>query len=282
MSDACRVALLGFSDFERSALGSYFRLASQRQPRYMQVARMDEAQFVVADADQPGVLEQLRQAGRLADALFVGAQSPMGAALWMMRPIDPLNVMRELDAMLAARGGAGVTISLPLAAPAAPREGVQPARRSDDVKPLAPALQPRPAQPAALLVDDSDIALRFLERQLQAYHLPTQRASSSAQALEWLQRAPFGFVFLDVELGEQSDMDGLSLCQQIKRQPMYPGGRTPVVVMLSAHQGPVDQVRGTLAGCDAYLGKPLDRAALAAVLAEHGVPAAGPQPPRRV
>ena len=36
MPDRYRVALQGFSDFERSALASFFRLAGQRAPAYVQ------------------------------------------------------------------------------------------------------------------------------------------------------------------------------------------------------------------------------------------------------
>ena len=46
-----RVALRGFSGFERSALGSYFRLSAERRPVYEQVPTLEMADFVVADAN---------------------------------------------------------------------------------------------------------------------------------------------------------------------------------------------------------------------------------------
>ena len=70
------VALLGFSAFERSALASYFRIAEQRQPRYQHVLDIDEARFIVADADQSGVPDLLQALGRVGDAVFIGAHSP--------------------------------------------------------------------------------------------------------------------------------------------------------------------------------------------------------------
>src|SRR4249920_1151799 len=117
MSVSIPVALLGFSAFERNALASYFRLAARRSPAYVHVLDVDEARFVVADADQSGVPELLQALGRITDAVFVGAQGPEGAASWMMRPIDPVHVLRELDALVAMRDNPG-TGPLPLLAPA--------------------------------------------------------------------------------------------------------------------------------------------------------------------
>ena len=51
MTTHYRIALLGFSPFERNTLGSCLRLASTREPRYDQVQMLTEADFVVADAD---------------------------------------------------------------------------------------------------------------------------------------------------------------------------------------------------------------------------------------
>ena len=62
MSVSIPVALLGFSAFERNALASYFRLAARRNPTYVHVLDVDEARFVVADADQSGVPELLQAA----------------------------------------------------------------------------------------------------------------------------------------------------------------------------------------------------------------------------
>jgi CheY-like chemotaxis protein len=280
--------LQGFSAFERSALASYFRLASNRSPSYEQVDSLADSQFVIADADHAGVVQSIVRAGRVGETVFIGARAPDNATAWMMRPIDPLHVMRELDAMVAVktveRAPATVASRAPLRAPPA---GPRPTRRASDSGDPAPrgaagllrlAEHTAPAGrdgrgAEALLVDDSEIALRFLETRLQRHGLHTQRATSSGRALEVLAQRNFDFVFLDVELGSASELDGLALCQHIKRQH-HPigGGPLPVVVMVSAHHAELDRVRGMLAGCDAYLAKPLDATALTQVLVHHGVP----------
>jgi len=287
MSLPYRVALQGFSAFERSALGSYFRLAANRSPAYEQVESAADAHFLIVDADHAEAVRTVVADGRVDAAVFIGAQAPEGASAWMMRPIDPLHVLRELDAMVgnqaaarsplgASAGGSGTVRTVIRQ----PKPGPIPARRAGDgdssgfvAVPEMP-VPPKPAQRSnqALLVDDSEIALRFLESRLQRFGLQTECATTSGKAIELLSQQAYDFVFLDVELGVGSDLDGLALCQHIKRSHHHVGGhREPVVAMVSAHHSELDRVRGTLAGADAYLGKPLDEAVLARWLQQHGL-----------
>jgi CheY-like chemotaxis protein len=291
-----RVALLGFGDFERSALMSYLRLSGSRVPAYQEAASMAGADYVIADADHSGTLDAVLGADRVADTVFIGSLAPDGALAWMMRPIDPLQVFREIDATVAlrwsqAQAAPAVAGSRPSSeAAAAALTAAAPLPELPDLPtplppvpaalaPAEPAKRPRRPTPseritarragdvsaptAALLVDDSDIALRFLERQLQSLGLRTETAVNSQVALELLAQRHFDVVFLDVDLGAHSDLDGLALCQHIKRQPRLPSaGDAPLVVMVSGHAATTDRVRGSFAGCDAYLGKPLDDDAL--------------------
>jgi two-component system, cell cycle response regulator len=48
--------------------------------------------------------------------------------------------------------------------------------------------------------------------------------------------------------------DGYSVCRTIKRDPKT---RLTPVVMLTSKSSPFDKIRGTLAGCDNYLTKPV-------------------------
>lgn len=268
------VALLGFGDFERSALASYLRLSGTRVPAYQRADVLEDAQFVIADADQAGVLDAVLAADRVADTVFIGSLAPDGALAWMMRPIDALQVFRELDATVALRhsqaqaaappapraaAADAALAAAPLAAPEAAAPEAAPAikrsttRRSDDVS----------APTTALLVDNSELTLRLLERQLQALGLRTETAPHSQRALELMASNRYDLVFLEVDLGPHSELDGLALCQQIKQQ-LRPSGPAaiPMVVMVSAHASATDRVRGSFAGCNAYLARPLDDEAL--------------------
>jgi DNA-binding response OmpR family regulator len=81
-------------------------------------------------------------------------------------------------------------------------------------------------------------------------------------------RHSYDLVFLDIELGPASELDGLALCRQIKQSV---AAVNVTVVMVSAHHSELDRVRGALAGCDAYLGKPLDQAELDELLLRQGL-----------
>jgi len=245
MTPPLTVVLLGFSDFERRALGSFFRLAAPPSLGLEQVRDVAGAQVIVADADHAAGVARLQALGRLADTVFIGAQAPEGAAARLPRPIDALHVLREVQAVAARQRAAAAP---PAAAATTPPQARGAARRS------------------ALLVDDSAIALRYLQQRLQHLGVDSDLAHGSARALELLSQRAYGFVFIDVELGEGSALDGLALCQHIKRQHRHVDGQSPVLVMVSAHHGQVDRARGAFAGCDHYLAKPADDAALRQVL----------------
>lgn len=411
MTPAFRIVLLGFSEFERRTLASCFRLASSRTPSYRHVQQLADADFVVADADHGPSVQLVAATERMTQTVFIGWRAPPGSTAWMNRPIDPLHVMRELDAMVeaglretAAAVAAQVQpqehamgpvhvvqalgvaptpsaeppaeaapvasavheapvapaaptapaqaeplalqaafqvpvpaplplpLPLPLPAPSGPAAAAgppvpaaetpaaeapvgltphplpqaptaaQPVARAAVAPAASPAGQAWPVhipggtaaappaaaappvspwcgvKPRALLVDDSEIALRFLEAKLQPWGFQIDRAGSSERALELLAAHDYDFVFLDVELGESSAMDGLALCQYIKRHQGTQSALSSAIFMVSAHHSQLDRARGTLAGCDAYLGKPLQDAELTRLLKRHGLVPPAPEP----
>lgn len=151
MTTLYRIALLGFSAFECQALASYFRLASTREPRYELVQLMRGADFVVADTDHAPSVELVLAVERLPETVFVGAEPPEGAVAWLPRPIDPLRVLRELDALAGRR----MQSTLPARAAAlARRRGAEAeARRRTVIQPVRPE---RPAPPEHLLLQPRD------------------------------------------------------------------------------------------------------------------------------
>ncbi len=288
MSTAYRVAFLGLRALERETLDACLRLTQQRTPRFERVAMLDDAELLVADADDPPAVQLVLASERLASTVFVGSAAPLGAAAWVPRPIDAQHLLRELDGLVVRPGGVSVDLPLdiqasapaasspPLAAPSAAansvRLGTGDRRRRPPPVPPAPPPPPTPPAPTALLVDDSEIALRFLETRLQRWGLVMDRALSSGRAIELMAQRHYDFVFLDVELGTSSDLDGLALCQHIKRTQERQTSAS-AVVMVSAKSQEMDRVRGSLAGCDAYLSKPLNDVDLQRLMLRHGLKA---------
>jgi len=206
------VALQGFSEFERTALASFFRLAAQRTPSYVQVDRIDRSDFVIADADHKTSLQAVMTAGRSPDTVFVGASAPQGAMAWLPRPIDPMHIVRELDSLVELRhsspGGlaadatdSGVDVLLGDTGPSS-------LWSSSDFGGLE-AHHGAPG-PDVLVVEDSSIARRFLQVRLQRLGYRVHLAVSGEGALEAIERQRFALVFLDVMLGAPGRLDGLT------------------------------------------------------------------------
>lgn len=261
---AIHIALLGFSDFERDTLGACFRLATGRSPHYELVLRLADSDFVVADADHSASLQLVVATECQAQTLFIGTRAPAGAGAWMRRPIEPTQVMRGLDALVGrAQALLQAPVQTSLQAPSAPAAPALPAH-------AVPAAQP---SPSALLVDDSEVALRHLQTRLQPWGLVSDCAHSSGEAMQKLTQRDYEFVFLDVDLGPDSEMSGLTLCQHIKRHHSEVSALGSTVFMVSAHRTDSDRVRGALAGCDGYLGKPLQDQDLRRLLLRHGLQA---------
>lgn len=269
------VALQGFSSFERGALASFFRLAAQRTPSYVQVDRLDRCDFIVADADHDASLRSVVAAGRSNDTVFVGTRAPQGAMAWLPRPIDPMHIVRELDSLVEQRnsspGELRAALALPQDVPAEQQAEPEPAFGGIDAG-------EKRSGPAALVVEDSSIARRFLQVRLHGLGYRVRVAHNADEALEALAAERFALVFLDVVLGPPGSLDGLKLCQQLKQRPDFAGPRAPKIVMVTGLSGAMDRVRGSLAGCDAYLTKPLSEDDLRRTLQSLGWPLSGGAP----
>ena len=281
--DTFTVAIEGFSAFERQALASFFRLAARRSPAFRQVDEPGMADFLIADADHAASVAAVRRGQRVEDTVFIGAAAPEGAAAWLPRPIDPVHVMRALDELVELRLSApdphsGMMDLDPMEVDTL-RGGLDdlPQRRAEPPAPAAEAApEPAPAPAASrprggggrevLLVEDSPIARQFLKQRLQHLGYRVIECASGEAALDLLSRRTFEMVFLDVVLGPPGSIDGLQLCQRLKQRGAQRAGLRTVVVMVTGLDGATDRVRGSLAGCDAYLTKPLHESEFIATL----------------
>jgi two-component system, cell cycle response regulator len=134
-----------------------------------------------------------------------------------------------------------------------------------DTRPRAAPTLASPARPnerpRVLVVDDSSVARTQLRGMLAMRDCEALEAADVAEALVQLEAARFDCVFMDVLM---PGVDGYEGCRQIRARGR--GDRATPVVMLTSKASPFDRIRGKMAGCDAYLAKPVDARQLDEVL----------------
>jgi len=104
-----------------------------------------------------------------------------------------------------------------------------------------------------LVVDDSPSMQKVLELEFAQTSMETRvsTAETGEQALECVAERNYDFIFLDVMM---PGIDGYETCSRIRKYPQMK--KTPII-MLSAKNSPLDEVRGIMAGCTTYLTKPI-------------------------
>ncbi len=292
MSRSVRVALMGFTAFERAMFETFFRLDTQRHITYTPSADIAGCDAAVANADDGEAVAALTRHGKLASTVMVGAHQALP------RPINLMAVMRTLDGLVqnAPADEADAAVAAAAAEVAAPAVSASIQRVLDDLvmvtAAIAPGVDPRalaraaaaatsanpapvpgPAMPPppqaamehVLLVADNDAALRQMAATVERLGFGAHLARSGAQAIQRVARRQFHLVLMDVTM---EGLDGFHTCKTIKRQPYAHGRQPPAVVLLVRGRAAVDQMRSTLAGADACLSKPLQMDDLRKLLGE--------------
>jgi CheY-like chemotaxis protein len=261
------VLLLGFGPFEQQSLEAYFRMLVHDDPAFELLScPLTQVRWIVANADDPRAVLQVRAAARMASTVFVGARTPDGAGMLLPRPIDPLAVQRALIALHRA------TPSPAAPAPAAPRSAVVETRTT------APEVDVLLHAHEVLVVDDSEIARQYLRVQFERLGCRVEVAASLHEARARLAARTYAAVFIDLSLdaGDASELGGLVLCHELNHRV----GPRPRIVVVTGRSSGTDRVRASLAGCDSYRVKPVTAASLAEELARIGASAVSRPGPR--
>jgi two-component system cell cycle response regulator len=111
-----------------------------------------------------------------------------------------------------------------------------------------------------LIAEDSVVARKLLERNLQQLGYEVVATEDGAQAWAAYQQAPTPIVITDWEMPQ---MNGVELCRAIRQHPTE---QYTYLMMLTARGQKEDKLEALDAGADAFLSKPLDIAELQANL----------------
>ncbi len=201
----------------------------------------------------------------LSPSALSAAVAPAPARANLRVVPNPSPLAASLPAAAAAARIADAPMVPPPSAPVTPVV----AQPLPPPAPVAPAAVPTPRheehQFRVLAVDDSPLMRTFLQNKLQPYGINPEFAASGEEALFKISKQHFDMIFLDVML---PGMDGYDVCKMIKKNK---DNSLMKVVMLTSKDKTFDKIRGTMAGCDGYLTKPVDELKLRAIIERHTV-----------
>ncbi|HEY4541807.1 MAG TPA: response regulator, partial [Noviherbaspirillum sp.] len=210
---------------------------------------VDRPDIYLANIDSPDGLRLLleRKPGAYAPAVLIGKSGTVGDWPLVDRPIHWMRLFDQLDAQMEAA-----------LAERARRETTATAwdgrtfRRALDRKLPVQAvfLDPSPLE-SVLVVDDSATVRAFMRAKLAPFRFDVDYAENGEKAIDMAQAKHYTCIFLDILM---PGMDGYQVCKRIKGSSAT---RETSVVMLSSKSSAFDKFRGSWAGCDAYLGKPV-------------------------
>jgi CheY-like chemotaxis protein len=118
------------------------------------------------------------------------------------------------------------------------------------------------SHPRVLAVEDDRETLHFLGVLLSAWGYEPTLATDGEAALAAVQLGMPDAVLLDLGL---PGIDGFEVARELRG---LPGGAALVIVVVTGARGHDMQLRAREAGCDLYLTKPVDPAALRQTLAQ--------------
>jgi CheY-like chemotaxis protein len=231
------IKVVGFSEEERHALNTVFRLSEQCRTAYQLWTPEAPQAPRVALLDANSHEARVEAAATLDPdlrILWAGADPPPGAWRAFARPLAWPDVIESLDALFAPDDGLDLDLGL----------------AEDSVM----------SQKHALIVSSDRDRRLYLRARLSLAKLTfADEADSGVQAVELARGKQYDVALVD---GTLSDMDALALLRQL-RQGQHP---VPHLAMTKAGLSMAGKVRARFAGADALLEHPPQPAQLKAWL----------------
>ncbi len=273
-NDQYLVDVIGFNDVERSMLSSIFALAARRDPGFAQFepgTQGRQPDVYLVDADDRNAFNEFRALHKRTalPTVLVGAEAHGTRHAVLPRPLQWARLLQALEDALP---GADETLpplaqsqSLSGATPKHALPGASTFSRSNAPRALAesPAANKRALGDTVLVVDDNATVRAFMQAKLAPFGFDVDFAETGEEAIGLSGSREYTCVFLDVVL---PGIDGYQVCKLIKSNKQ--AIRKTAVVMLTSRSSPFDKLRGSIAGCDEYLTKPLDEDRLLEVIAK--------------
>ena len=142
-------------------------------------------------------------------------------------------------------------------------------RRSLQANKLQPEAAAAPAD--VLVLESEDAAREQLCALLEAFGFRTHPVQSTMQAVRMLAAKRYAVAFLNIIFDGSAAPASQDLCGRVKAPPTHANDTVCVLIVVTGAARPLERVRAELAGCDAFLRKPVSRGAVAQALEGCGV-----------
>ncbi len=261
---ALRLLVKGFSGFDARLLDGVVKLSKRRNPslEIVDESLLSAVDVIMVDGKDPeAVAWAQRQIGWLAKqaVVWVDAQQALPKGhVGLTRPVHWTNLPVILSRAMDDAAHLNET-----AAPAANKPAAQVAQA---VPMASSTFAAHSKAPAILVVDDSAAVRGHLDSALKAVGYDVTTVDSGEAAIMAVGMRTYACILMDVLM---PGIDGYEACRKIKSMPLADKQERPAIVMLTSKSSPFDKIRGKMAGCDAYLTKPVQRSHLMQVLAQH-------------
>ncbi len=254
------VLLFGLTQYEQQVINRIFSLTRYRTRRYQMITnlKLNKAHIAIVDTMHMLEFERLSTASSnetLPRLILDSLTHKTAIKSDLVRPLNSKSLISKLDQL---------TIKDYQFVPELVINDVQQSDKLDRL--LHNIVNSIPKNNArVLVVDDSPSARTKMSLELELFGINVEEMSHGHDALVRIPKGRYDIIFLDVSLGD-GDLDGFSLCKKIKADALTK--RIPVC-MMTGKTSPINKVKGAIAGCDAYLTKPVDAEKLKSVLKQY-------------
>lgn len=242
-----KIIIKGLNAFEQRILQTTVKLYEKRETKFTVVSdnEISSADVILVDSRDSGALDWARQHQQiLTDSVVVWIDGKAGNSrhaelkrpvLWVNLPIILSRILDDISVKEVV-------------------DNVQPASLAQSKTSAQASVAPPVDNRKSVLVVDDSLAIRnYLTSLLESGGFAVTAAEDGESALEIFQSGKtFDCVFMDILM---PGIDGYAACRKIKG--LKSGKKTPVI-MLTGKGSAFDRIRGKMAGCSAYLVKPVD------------------------
>ncbi len=228
------VKVVGFTDVERHALNTVFRLSEQRDPAYsLWLDGAHEAPgLALVDGESPEARTGLAAAHDTSfQLIWIGSGAPANAGRVFQRPLSWPDVLDAMDELIGSQGNLDFELDFDSDADTRPPE-------------------PEPTGKRALIASaDRDERLYMRAKLALAELTRADEAETGAQALELARSRQYAVALVDFAL---PDVSGWALLRQLKQAPPRIGH----VIITKEKASAAERVRAWWAGAEGCFDKP--------------------------